>query len=323
MTTAGTEAAVAFDCAGERLAGIVHAGASGATLGMVVVVGGPQYRAGSHRQFVQLARRCSAAGFPVLRFDVRGMGDSSGAQRRFDSLDDDIAAAIGALHAQVPTLQRVVLWGLCDGASAALLYLHGRPDARVAGMALLNPWVRSEASLARTQVKHYYRQRLLEADFWAKLFKGGVGWRALSGLLASLRAMGSGASGSRGKSAAAATEGPFPQRMAQAWARFPGSLLLLVSESDLTAHEFLEVTATDADWQRAFAAKPARRVDLPGADHTCSEPAAAAAVEAATLEWLRLLGNSVPNPAHPGGMLPPSPRTPPPGAAEPTREVSA
>ena len=39
---------------------------------MVIVVGGPQYRAGSHRQFTLLARHIAAAGYPVLRFDARG-----------------------------------------------------------------------------------------------------------------------------------------------------------------------------------------------------------------------------------------------------------
>ena len=151
------ESALVFPCEGDRLVGVVGAGHR--DLGVVIVVGGPQYRAGSHRQFVLLARHLAAQGFPVLRFDVRGMGDSEGAQRPFDALTPDIAAAIAALQSQQPQVRRVVLWGLCDGASAALLYLHERPDPRVQGLVLLNPWVRSEASLARTHVKHYYRQR--------------------------------------------------------------------------------------------------------------------------------------------------------------------
>ena len=41
-------------------------------------------------------------------------------------------------------------------------------------MALLNPWVRSEATLAKAHVKHYYVQRLLSKEFWAKLVSGGL-----------------------------------------------------------------------------------------------------------------------------------------------------
>ena len=98
-----------------------------------------------------MARALAAAGYPVLRFDVRGMGDSSGPLHDFLDQTPDVAAAIEALCREAG-VQRVMLWGLCDGASAALLYLHERPDPRVAGLCLLNPWVRSAQSLARTQV---------------------------------------------------------------------------------------------------------------------------------------------------------------------------
>jgi pimeloyl-ACP methyl ester carboxylesterase len=77
------EQAFSFSVEGDTLLGILHAPAivrSGTTgTGVVIVVGGPQYRGGSHRQFVQLARRLAHEGHAVLRFDVRGMGDSSGA----------------------------------------------------------------------------------------------------------------------------------------------------------------------------------------------------------------------------------------------------
>ena len=80
-----TETVLAFPCEGERLLGVVSAPEDALVtgdLGVVIVVGGPQVRAGSHRQFVQLARHLAAQGLPTLRFDVRGMGDSSGPQRR-------------------------------------------------------------------------------------------------------------------------------------------------------------------------------------------------------------------------------------------------
>lgn len=54
-------------------------------IGVVVVVGGAQYRVGSHRQFVRLARRLAAAGHPVLRFDLPGMGDSPGEPVPFEN----------------------------------------------------------------------------------------------------------------------------------------------------------------------------------------------------------------------------------------------
>jgi len=55
-----------------------------AACGVLIVVGGPQYRVGSHRQFLLLSRRLAAEGHPVMRFDYRGMGDASGAMRGFE-----------------------------------------------------------------------------------------------------------------------------------------------------------------------------------------------------------------------------------------------
>ena len=280
------EQAVNFACHGEQLTGIVSVPSQPGPLGVVIIVGGPQVRTGSHRQFVLLARALAAAGFATLRFDNRGMGDSEGAQRSFEHITDDIAAAINALQKAQPSVQQVVLWGLCDGASAALLYLHAKPDPRVAGLALLNPWVRSAASLARTHVKHYYLQRLQQRDFWAKLCSGKVALGALTGLLHNVRAAFGGARSTRLHSSANA---PYQQRMALAWAAFTGATLLLLSEQDLTAREFTEFTATSAPWQQAFAQQPPARITLTGADHTCSAPASQHAMQAATVQWLTTL----------------------------------
>ena len=70
----------------------------------------------------------------ALRFDYRSMGDSPGETRDFLGVDADIAAAIDTLLAARPAIKRVVLWGLCDAASAALLYLEATRDPRVAGL---------------------------------------------------------------------------------------------------------------------------------------------------------------------------------------------
>ena len=58
-----------IECAGEQLVGIISRPpvAAPAALGVVIVVGGPQYRAGSHRMFVELARALATAGHAVLR----------------------------------------------------------------------------------------------------------------------------------------------------------------------------------------------------------------------------------------------------------------
>lgn len=277
------ESALCFDCAGDALQGVLTLPASGqpcSPIGVLVVVGGPQVRIGSHRQFVALARRLASAGHAVLRFDVRGMGDSDGMPRSFEELDDDIAAGITALQAAAG-IARVALWGLCDGASASLLYAQGTRDPRLAGLALLNPWVRSEQSLAQTQVKHYYRARLLQAAFWDKLLRGGVGWRALRELGANLAKL--------ARRRRPPQRHSYQQRMALAWQDFPGSLLVLLSDDDWTAREFEDAFARAGDWQQARTRPAAAWHRLVHADHTLSDAAARTQAEDLTLDWLQQL----------------------------------
>jgi exosortase A-associated hydrolase 1 len=282
---AAAERPLLFSCEGEQLLGVLHPAAGDAGVksdwGVVVVVGGPQVRAGSHRLFVHLARALVAAGHPVLRFDVRGMGDSSGAQRTFEQISPDIGAAIDTLMAAQPQLRGVVLWGLCDGASAALLYLHAKPDSRVAGLVLLNPWVRSETTLARTTVKHYYWQRLRQPTFWRKLLGGGVALKAMRDLLGNLRAtrQASRAPGEAGQG--------FQQRMLSAAEHFHGNTLWVLSGQDYTAKEFLEHAAADPRWQTVLARQTTQRLDVPTADHTFSASADANQLLQASVQWMR------------------------------------
>ena len=165
-----------------RMVGILSLPEAPGPRGVLVVTGGPQYRVGSHRQFTLLAAALAARGLPVLRFDLRGMGDSEGSARDYRAAGPDIAGALAQFFAAVPSLREVVLWGLCDGATAAAC--HAPRDARVQALVLLNPWVRSEAGLARATLRHYYLPRLLQASFWRKLARGGV---RLGASVASLR----------------------------------------------------------------------------------------------------------------------------------------
>lgn len=272
-----SEEAVPFACAGDMLMGILTRPEAPAQTGVVVVVGGPQYRVGSHRQFVLLSRELAAAGYPVLRFDFRGMGDSEGDPRNFLDTGADIAAAIGALQLTVPTVSHVALWGLCDGASAALLYCFDTMDTRVSALCLVNPWVRSETSLARAHVKHYYLQRLMRAEFWIKLLRGGVKLDALGGLGRSVWLI---LQGNRG----APEKTTFQQRMALAWDTFSGRIFLLLSEDDYIAKEFLEHATRDNAWKNALGHPRLVRHDEPGADHTFSNAALRARVAELTLK---------------------------------------
>jgi exosortase A-associated hydrolase 1 len=275
------ESAIHISCAGDELLGIVAIPEKASETGIVIVVGGPQYRVGSHRQFTLLSRALAAAGYPCLRFDHRGMGDSSGTPQSFEEINDEIAAAIDTLLAQSPALKRVVLWGLCDAASAILIYCHATQDRRVAGLALLNPWVRSESTLARTQVKHYYGQRLISADFWAKLFKGQLELgKAMRGLQNNVKLA------KRGAEAHPQGDLSFRQIMQQALRKFDGRILLILSGKDLVAKEFLDCATTDPCWSGILEQSTLRRCDIATADHTFSSTAWCQQVEKNTIEWL-------------------------------------
>lgn len=276
------EEVCSFECQGESLTGVLTLPDSHGDSAVLVVVGGPQYRVGSHRQFLLLARALAGAGFVSLRFDYRGMGDSSGEQRGFESLNDDIAAAIEILLVNSPSIKKIVLWGLCDAASAALLYWHSTRDQRIAGLVLLNPWIRNEATLARTQIRHYYGQRLLEPDFWRKLLSGGLDFRkVLAELIRSFQL-----ASSAGKLSVGLVDQPFEQKMLEALKLYQGNILLLLSGNDYTAKEFIDCATTDPAWSGVLQKPMLLRHDVPEADHTFSTALWRGEVESATISWL-------------------------------------
>ena len=268
------------------MVGVLQRGAQGARRGIVIVVGGPQVRTGSHRQFVLLARDWARAGIPVLRFDCRGKGDSSGDFIDFEHLDDDIAGAIDTLVERCPGLEEVFLWGLCDGASAILMYAWR--DPRVSGVAILNPWVRTEDGIARAYLKHYYLRKMLRLAFWKNLLSGGINvGSSLAALFAMVRSAGEGDHAPGEADHPVSAQPPFPDRMATGLERFSGRVLVILSGNDLTAKEFLDCLARSALWRRLIGADNVVRHDLDAADHTFSRRAWRDRVAEWTLDWVR------------------------------------
>ena len=275
------EIACAFDCEGCRLIGIVTLPETTAEAGVIIVVGGPQYRAGSHRQFTLLARHLAGQAIASIRFDYRGMGDSEGDMRNFENIDADIKAALDTLQQHAPKLRRIALWGLCDAASAALYYAP--TDARVTDLVLLNPWVHSPAGAAHVQLKHYYLSRLMQRSFWAKLLSGKV---RLSESAQSL------ASATRLAAPHAAPADPrhggpgYVERMFEGLQQFRGNILFLLSGNDLTAKEFIELTQGDKRWKKIYHSSKIKRETVKEANHTFSTRTWRAQVEAHTAQWI-------------------------------------
>ena len=252
--------ALRFRCHACWLIGIVSVPRQPRPRGVLIVTGGPQYRVGSHRQFILLASHLSAQGIPVMRFDYRGMGDSEGVSRTFESVDDDLQCAMQEFFNAVPELEEVVMWGLCDGATAAAFYAW--QDPRVCGLILLNPWVRTEQGVARATLKHYYAARLADADFWRKLLRGAV---RPSSVFASLQKL-LGAATQRAEQAQA----QLPARIFDSLSHFGGRILIVLSGEDLTAREFADLQKSSASWRRLASEARVQQVALAGANHTFS-----------------------------------------------------
>lgn len=285
---------VIFQCRGVQLAGRLHVpnGTTPARTGVVIIVGGPQYRVGSHRQFVSLAEASADAGFPTLRFDYRGMGDSDGELAGFSAIHDDIEAAIDALQVAVPSVQSVVLWGLCDAATAAVVYAV--KDARVAGLVLANPWVYSPQGAAGVKIKHYYASRALSLEFWRRLFSGQVALLSSIWDFAGQVARVVGFGGMQRKQVANhAPTSPVIDTsdlgvaFLKGLSAFPKSVLLFLSGHDFTAMEFERAVEQSSDLRSAVDADRVVVQRLGDADHTFSKKEWQTEIERQTIAFLQ------------------------------------
>jgi len=245
-------------------------------VGVVIVVGGPQTRVGSHRQFVLLARALARAGYPTLRFDYAGMGDSSGPMPDFERAGPDIGRACDVLLREVPNCGGIVLWGLCDGATAALF--HALYNERVKAVIAANPWARGEQTRSTAIVSQHYGSRLRSPEFWKKLATGNID------LISSLReAAGHARRALRSRDAGDSLDESLPARVSRALQAIDRPVRLQISGNDLTAAEFELATRTCAE-------RPGLgRLRLESADHTFSDPKDWEAVVADSIVFLESL----------------------------------
>ena len=151
---------------------------AGGTIGVLIVTGGREPRIGAHRWQALLAGALAASGFPTLRFDRRGVGDSAGEDHGFADCGRDITAAAVCLRHEASAAKRLIGIGNCDAATA--LALHHR-DAGLAAVILLNPWLggSDEDGLpAAAAIRQRYRERLINPRAWLRLITGKISCRA-------------------------------------------------------------------------------------------------------------------------------------------------
>lgn len=285
------ERALSFSCYDSQLYGILSLPEKAISRGVLIVVGGPQYRVGSHRQFMLLARNLASHGVPVMRFDCRGMGDSEGDVRNFENIEDDLCCAIDQFFEEVHFLKELVIWGLCDAASAALFYAF--QDLRVTGLVLLNPWVRTEESIAKARLKLYYVDRFFEREFWSKIWQGHFNFSEAAQFF--LKDVSKTLAGKRGKTNILSNRASnevynttlLPDRMFDGLKCFTGKVLLITSGDDFTAQEFKDLVKASNKWQKLLRSPNVKHSDIPEADHTFSRREWSDQVAAWTKEWIQ------------------------------------
>ena len=239
---------IQFVCEGAELAGTLDE--AHGTTGLLMVSGGNEIRSGSWAGQSQLAVRIAAAGYPVLRFDRRGIGDSEGENAGFRGQEADIAAALVAFRSAMPQVRRVVGFGNCDAASALML---SAAELGFDALVLANPWViepGDESVQAPAAIRQRYAQKMTDPKEWLRLLRGGVNLRKLaSGLRHAI--------GSAPRSSLAGA-------MQAGLGGFGGPATILLATRDRTAQLF------QAAWPVGVAR--VRRID--SASHSFADPVA-------------------------------------------------
>lgn len=261
---------------GQRSLGIFIAGQS--DIAVLMVSGGAQIRAGSHRMQQQLASFLQQQQISSFRFDFPGFGDAEGQPTDFIQHARWLSQVLSTARNAEPQIKHWVFFGLCDGASAILLNQQVLQQA--AGLILLNPWCRAEQNHAQTMVRFYYWQRLCSTQFWKKLLTGHSKplqslqqffqfWRQSRARQATL-ASANADQPSDHKQATYSAENYVPA-MLNHWSSFTRPVLLTLSETDLTAQECASLLAQLPKNQQKQILNKMTTTTLAGANHTCSD----------------------------------------------------
>ena len=244
--------------------------------GVIIVVGGPQTRVGSHRLFVYLARALAKQGLVVLRFDYNGAGDSEGNVSNFTDIQDNIDAAIKTFQQRHSDITDITLWGLCDAASAILLYLNEYSQqyalqkaegvdalSTIKQVFLINPWVRQEHTQAKAYLRSYYIKRFLSKPFWIKLLSGKVqaktAYTDIQGFHQQSQV-----------NVQVNTQHNFVTEMLAGLNTFTGHSYIALSGKDLTADEFSLLIKSHKYWRAVMARGNTNQHTFSHADHTFS-----------------------------------------------------
>jgi pimeloyl-ACP methyl ester carboxylesterase len=298
---------VSFPCEGYQLRGSLHraAGSAEADTAIVILNQGPLDRSGAHRLSIKYARRWATDGFPVLRFDARGVGDSEGdwaipedgapIKLLYKNIEEgawtrDTHAAVEHICATT-SARNVILAGCCGGAVSALHAAAEHPA--VVGVIMVGMPVRPWAdigidSIVASQVEHEakgYVKKLGKLNAWRRFFSGASDYRVLWGIGSRyIREQMFGAPDDRLKALNAA--------MLRSFRTVAGSgkrMLFVFPENDYLWVEFRDLFLPTFDDRPPFDLQI-----IPGANHTFTEAVWQEQLFSILETWLQTLMPTVP-----------------------------
>jgi len=137
----------------------VRAGVSARRLGVLLCYPAPQEYMFAHRAFKRLAELLAERGYPVLRFDYTGTGDSASDLNfaTFSGWRDDIRVAADELT-ELASVQQVSVIGMRLGAAlAAMVAAEGR---KFRDLVMWDPIVRGSDALAELRAIDHQRHEM-------------------------------------------------------------------------------------------------------------------------------------------------------------------
>lgn len=180
---------IVFENKGQKLFGVLHEpeGLRKQTA-VIFLHGWGTYRIGPHRIFVEAARTFASAGFPCLRFDFRGRGESEGNVAEITLLDmiDDAKQAVREMLKK-QGISQIVLIGLCSGGEVAVG--TAATDSNVIGAVLLSTPLLGRQAGTKDDIRQTanssrsYWQKLFMSETWGKIFRLRVNYRVIFKIL--------------------------------------------------------------------------------------------------------------------------------------------